>query len=50
MGLAEGYEGLGSAPNDRARRAWTAERARAVSRRYRWDELVQEFVKVYYNA
>jgi len=40
-------EGIVAVLGDRTRHAEMAEQARVVSQRYRWDYLVQEFVKVY---
>jgi glycosyltransferase involved in cell wall biosynthesis len=40
-------EGIVSALNDQERYDWMTQQARLVSQQFRWDRLVQEFVKVY---
>jgi len=47
-GCAEALaEGVVSILKDRARYEWMSEQARAISQRFRWNDLVHEFVKVY---
>ena len=39
--------GIGSLLQDRARHEWMSAQARTISQRFRWDDLVHEFVKIY---